>query len=381
LAPNLGGSEKTPAAIPGAITTLDNLDAQQIPTMERFAWQPKELVAVIGSHRWRNWGMMNAVAFSPGGATIASGGEDGVRLWNKDGQEVAALNLPTHSVNALTFRPDGHVLLAGGEDGMIHAWDMRANPPSTLAPIKPSPLPERQFRSQPDQLAVDAIAFAPGGKLLACSVGRQTNVRVVLWDATVWPPRELPALPDATGPFAFSADGKMLVTQERNGNILVWDLTGERPQKKAAGTLPVSRGQMLSMALAPDGATLVTCHNRPNFYPPDEPEGDVILWDLTLTPPKPKAIFGSFKSDPRWYMTPAAVFSRDGKTLAFAAHPLRHRVGKTLDLGRSAPDFGASARRSWRDDDCGWREVEGDPRHKPERRELGTLLVPRMHAV
>ncbi|MGA2032862.1 MAG: hypothetical protein ABSG68_11430 [Thermoguttaceae bacterium] len=170
---------------------------------------------------------------------------------------------------------------------------------------------------------IDAIAFAPGGKLLAQSVGRQTGVRVVLWDPTAWPPRELPALPGATAPFAFGPDGKTFITQEKSGDILVWDLTGERPQKKAAGKLPQSRNQMLTMALAPDGKTLATCHGDGvvgmRFGLPGEPVGDVVLWDLTLTPPKPKAVFGSFKSDPMFYMTAAAVFLPDGKALAFAA--------------------------------------------------------------
>ena len=31
------------------------LSADQIPAAERYPWQPKELVAVIGSHSFRHW--------------------------------------------------------------------------------------------------------------------------------------------------------------------------------------------------------------------------------------------------------------------------------------------------------------------------------------
>jgi hypothetical protein len=42
-----------PAAGP---SPLDKLDPAQIPASERFDWQPKHLVAVLGEHRQRHWG-------------------------------------------------------------------------------------------------------------------------------------------------------------------------------------------------------------------------------------------------------------------------------------------------------------------------------------
>jgi hypothetical protein len=234
-----GWQQAAPPA-PGPVATLDGLDVRQIPTGERFPWQPKELVAVIGTHRWRSWSPAVAVAVSPGGTTIASGGMDPcIRLWDTNGRETAALEHEGRTVNALAFSPDGRMLLAGADYGdrvTILAWDLRASPPSPLPPVEPSREPRPRF-GIPQLPAMDALAFTRDGRLLAGTIGRQTGVRIVLWDATTWPPRELPALPETSGPFAFSADGKTLVTQHGQGGILVWDLTGERPRKKAAGTL------------------------------------------------------------------------------------------------------------------------------------------------
>jgi hypothetical protein len=46
---------------------LDELDPASIPADERFAWQPKELVAVLGEHRMRHWSFLRDVAISPDG--------------------------------------------------------------------------------------------------------------------------------------------------------------------------------------------------------------------------------------------------------------------------------------------------------------------------
>jgi serine/threonine-protein kinase len=61
---------RTPRAAPGApqegtpapADLLDRLDPAAIPAAERFDWQPKELVAVLGEHRARHWDWIRSVA-------------------------------------------------------------------------------------------------------------------------------------------------------------------------------------------------------------------------------------------------------------------------------------------------------------------------------
>src|SRR5262245_52767045 len=62
------GRANGPTEVPAS---LDRLDRDRIPADERFEWQPKELVAVLGSHRGRHWGAVAAVAFSPDGKHVA----------------------------------------------------------------------------------------------------------------------------------------------------------------------------------------------------------------------------------------------------------------------------------------------------------------------
>ena len=55
-----------------AASPLDKLNPDYIPASERFDWQPKELVAVLGEHRQRHWGQAHSVAISRDGKRIAT---------------------------------------------------------------------------------------------------------------------------------------------------------------------------------------------------------------------------------------------------------------------------------------------------------------------
>ncbi len=303
---------------------LDLLDPAQIPAAERYPWQPKELVAVIGEHRGRNWGGIFNVAYSPDGKTVFSAG-DGVFLWDAetlrergalpgnyaaftpDGKTLAcALEndekivlydltgdeprqravLHGQGQSAPVFSPDGKTLAAGSFDSTVHLWDLTGTAPAERPSIDLKATKSQHFKT----------VWSPDGKTLA--VGADGDKAVRLWDMTANPPREKIALDgykEAVKTLAFSPDGKTLATGADH-IIRLWDLSGAAPKERP---MPFGSGSTGALAFAPDGKTLA-CVQIYGRY-------GALLVDLTESEPKERAFIQRYVD--------ALAYSPDGKTL------------------------------------------------------------------
>jgi WD40 repeat protein len=162
-----------------------------------------------------------ALAFSADGKTLASGGYDGVRLWDVAGGKKlldvpaappAAPNAPAPPANvvqALAFSPDGKTLAVGGSDALVYLVN---------------PADGKLLRSLPGHTSsVTALAFHPSGAVLV-SASKDRTVRL-------WTPANGQLLKALEGHTAwvegvtFLAHGTRLASVSADRTVKLWDLT------------------------------------------------------------------------------------------------------------------------------------------------------------
>ena len=217
--------EKTITAVtPQFLRQWDRTTGQELLNFPLVSYQPN----------WEAWAI-----FSPDGRIVATSSNGVVMLWDVHARAMIKepLSTPEEVVNPIAFSRDGRTLAGGGKSGMLFLWDVQSHRMITNFVAHTS--------------VVEGGDFSPDGKLFVTASYDQT---LKLWDTADW--RELSKLHahlNVVFSVAFSSDGRKIASASADGTVRFWSAT---PNARAENhkNLPAD---VRKWALSPDGQWLL----------------------------------------------------------------------------------------------------------------------------
>ena len=307
----LGGSNVTLVELPAGMSAPapPNQDARQPAGDGGNARHPAGGDPAGQGRLLRSWGGhvhgVTALAFSPDGRYLASGGRDTtVRVWRvQDGQEAVVFRGHTDEVTSVAFSPDGARLASGSKDGTIKLWDLTQHPEYACVGLAdPRALWYTEtlaFTEQSDQLVV----ARRGGWVARVHTATGTNLAAQMVDLThVWISPGEPARLDDSGTRLAG------ISQDDPRLAKVWDTATGQVQAVLRG----HEGPLVHVTISADGRRVATA----GILGPGKSVAEVKVWDRA-------------SGRPLWQRTwpgqnvTRLAFSPDGELLALALGPPR----------------------------------------------------------
>ena len=236
--------------------------------------------------------MVSALAVSPDGALLATSKDQQMQLWNlQAGQLTQTLAEQNNPVTAIAFSPDGQTLASGGMEQALRLWDVRTGKALQIFPNVGAP--------------ITAIAFAPTQQLVIGATGN----RIQVWDSRSGELRQVFAGHQGTVKSLLLSDDGSTLYSAGTDRVIAWNLnTGELQRvfpKESAMAMSVLLNKQVLVTVQPDamrfwdrhtGALLrtkqdvramatgtVVCSNR--YLIGNDSDQRVKVWEISMLDP------------------------------------------------------------------------------------------------
>jgi tetratricopeptide (TPR) repeat protein len=210
-------------------------------TLKLWDVEKGKIVRVFAGHS----GRVCAVAITPDGKSIVSGGDTTVRIWDRaSGALVTTIAADARRVTSVAIAPDASFVASGGFDGTAKVWEL------------PSGHLLGTLSTTPPSGTVLSVAISPDGKNIATG-GEDARVRI--WNAgTRTLSRALEGHASTIDAVAWAPDGQALASSSDDHTVRLWHAATGR----AVGTLRDHDDEVWAVAFLPSGSSFVSADKR-----------------------------------------------------------------------------------------------------------------------